>query len=107
MIFRYVNYISTGQDAKRNKEKDLPSEHPYSRWLTDTQKSQETTIIVYSLCARHSALDLMGQVLLPVRLREVKQLAQGHTAKKKWCSQGAHPNPPGTTTWPLNCWFFA
>ena len=52
------------------------------------------------------ALDLMIQVLLlPIRLRQVKQLAQVHTAKNKWDSQGANPDPHGTTTWPLNYLF--
>ena len=36
--FRDASYISSAQDAQRNKEKNLPSEHPYSRWLIDTQK---------------------------------------------------------------------
>ena len=38
MNFRDASYISSTQDAQRNKEKNLPSEHPYSIWLIDTQK---------------------------------------------------------------------
>lgn len=54
----------------------------------------------------YHALDLTIQVLLlPIRLKEVKQLAQGHTAKNKWDSQGANPNLQGTITWPLNYLF--
>ena len=40
--FRDVSYIPSAQDAQRNKEKNLPSEHPYSATAAKSLQSCPT-----------------------------------------------------------------